>query len=134
MRHARPLHVADPGHGDPESNQVGTLQPTMLVCYEADIDNVFDTRDASGLFQYQTTPALIPDPAWRDRMSGGGPAPTQALAARLIAEGYAGLLVRSFARGAAKTDLNLVIWCWSPSSLRLIDDENRLRRGPPPEA
>ena len=29
-----------------EANQVGALQPTTLVAYEADVHPVFDTRDA----------------------------------------------------------------------------------------
>jgi RES domain-containing protein len=62
-------------------------------------------------------------------MKAGGEARTQAFARRLVAAGYAGLLVRSFARGAGENDLNLVLWAWSdsaPSRLALIDDEGRL--------
>ena len=32
-----------------EANQVGTLQPTTLVAYDADIRPVFDTRDTGSL-------------------------------------------------------------------------------------
>ena len=32
-----------------EANQVGALQPTTLVSYEADIDSVFDGRDVDAL-------------------------------------------------------------------------------------
>ena len=56
-------------------------------------------------------------------------APTQALAERLIAAGFVGLLVRSFARGATPADLNLVLWRWGadpPATLSVIDDEGRL--------
>jgi hypothetical protein len=41
------------------------------------------------------------------------------------------MIVRSFAPGATKDDLNLVLWQWGdslPSRLTLIDDENRLSR------
>ena len=58
-----------------------------------------------------------------------GEAPTQRFARNLIAEGYNGLLVRSFAKGAGLGDMNLVLWKWSasgPSRLELIDDEDRL--------
>ena len=112
-----------------ESNQVGALQPTMLVSYQADIDPIFDTRDGTEMSEYCVTPALIEDAAWRDQMLNGKPVPTQDLAGRLVADGYAGLLARSFAKGASETDLNLVLWAWSPTSLRVIDDEDRLQRG-----
>jgi len=49
----------------------------------------------------------------------------------LIVGGYQGLLVRSFAPGAAADDLNLVLWKWgnaAPARMILIDDENRLSR------
>ena len=64
-------------------------------------------------------------------MRAAGEAKTQAFARRLIAGGYRGLLVRSFAPGASATDLNLVLWRWGdapPARLTLIDDENRLSR------
>lgn len=110
-----------------ESNQVGTLQPTMLLSYQADLVSIFDTRGAAGLARYDATPATIEDPSWRDLMRRDGRSPTQALAVQLMGDGYDGLLVRSFAKGATSTDLNLVIWTWGPSSLRVIDDEHRLR-------
>lgn len=113
-----------------ESNQVGSLQPTVLVSYEADIGPVFDTRDAAAMAARGATSALIEDAAWRDRMLRGDSVPTQNLAARLIADGYVGLRVRSFAKGARATDMNLVLWSWDATSLRVIDDENRLRREP----
>ena len=56
-------------------------------------------------------------------------APTQRFARTLVADGFAGLLVRSFARGAGERDLNLVLYVWSgarPARLRVIDDESRL--------
>ena len=63
-------------------------------------------------------------------MLEGQTAPTQELAQLLIAEGYAGLLTRSFARGTSGVNLNLVLWRWSGDgcSLELIDDEGRLGR------
>ena len=62
-------------------------------------------------------------------MMTSGESRTQKFARRLIATGYAALLVPSFARGASSTDLNLVLWRWgdaSPTSLVLIDDEKCL--------
>ena len=58
---------------------------------------------------------------------------SQALADRLVAAGYVGMLVRSFAAGASPDNINLALWCWGsgrPSRVTLIDDEGRLSRGP----
>ena len=112
-----------------EANQVGALQPTTLVAYEADVRPVFDTRDAKALAGFGMTPEGLASGSWRDDMIANGECETQTFARRLIAEGYAALLVASFARGAAPTDLNLALWRWgdaAPTRLVLIDDENRL--------
>ncbi|SOC35986.1 RES domain-containing protein [Rhizobium subbaraonis] len=114
-----------------EANQVGNLQPTTLVSYEADIDHVFDSRDETGLAAFGMDATSLADTTWRDQMRHVGEARTQSFARRLAQEGFFGLLVRSYAPGATTSDLNLVLWSWSdsaPSRLRLIDDENRLSR------
>ncbi|GFZ86354.1 RES family NAD+ phosphorylase [Sphingobium fuliginis] len=112
-----------------EANQVGDLQPTTIVSYDADIANVFDGRDAAELGKYGMTPTSLGEPAWRDQMKKAGNAHTQIFAESLISEGFNGLLVRSFARGASCEDINLVLWKWSdraPLKLTLIDDDGRL--------
>ncbi|MDN5925698.1 MAG: RES family NAD+ phosphorylase [Hyphomicrobiales bacterium] len=114
-----------------EANQVGNLQPTTLVSYDAEIDGIFDCRDQLALQAEGMDEAALANGIWRDQMKATGEARTQALARKLIASGYRGLLVRSFAPGANETDLNLVLWAWSdaaPSRLILIDDENRLQQ------
>jgi RES domain-containing protein len=114
-----------------EANQVGTLQPTTLVAYDADIAEVFDSRDGAALAAEGMNAAHLADASWRDQMQKGGEALTQAFARRLIAKGFCGLLVRSFAPGTDSDTLNLVLWAWgdaTPSRLTLIDDENRLSR------
>jgi len=82
-----------------EANQVGSLQPTILVSYRADIAPVFDTRDKVQLPAYGMTNEMLADPGWRLAMLDGRRVPTQDFARDLFAEGYAGLLVRSFAKG-----------------------------------
>lgn len=112
-----------------EAHQAGHLQPTTLVSYEAEIERVFDGRDAGLLAGHGMDAAGLADPSWRDQMQRGGEAATQRLARDLIAAGYHALLVRSFAPGTTSTDLNLVLWRWSerlPHRLSLIDDEGRL--------
>ncbi|MCY1563028.1 hypothetical protein D9M68_1005050 [compost metagenome] len=73
----------------------------------------------------------LADGRWREQMKATGEAETQAFARRLAAAGYNGLLVSSYAPGATRADLNLVLWTWgatSPCRLTLIDDEDRLSR------
>ncbi|MEP9380182.1 RES domain-containing protein [Aquabacter sp. CN5-332] len=114
-----------------EANQVGNLQPTTLVSYDAEIGVVFDGRDNVALAAEGMDMASLAGTAWRDEMRTNGEARTQTFARRLIAGDHHGLLVRSFAPGATVDDLNLVIWRWgasAPSRLVLIDDEGRLSR------
>lgn len=114
-----------------EANQVGSLQPTTLVSYNADIERVFDSRDHAALQAKGMDAEALADPTWREQMKTAGEAQTQAFARRLAVAGYHGLLVASFAPGAMADDLNLVLWAWgdkAPHSLTLIDDENRLLR------
>jgi RES domain-containing protein len=113
-----------------EANQIGTLQPTTLVAYEADIGPIFDATDPALLAEQGLTEVDLATDDWRLQMIRGAKAPTQDLAERLKTEGFAGLRVRSFAKGAARDDLNLVLWVWGqdlPTSLRVVDDEGRLR-------
>lgn len=113
-----------------EANQVGTLQPTTLVAYDADIDNVFDASDETALAGHGMTAEALADPSWREFMRTQREAPTQAFARTLFEAGFNGLIVRSYAKGAGPDDLNLVLWRWGepPARLTLIDDENRLSR------
>lgn len=112
-----------------EANQIGSLQPTTLVSYDADIRHIFDARDTVALASQGMDAKMLADPTWRDQMKQRGAAPTQAFARELVEQGFQGLLVRSFAPGTTEDDLNLVIWRWGdapPSRLTLIDDEGRL--------
>ncbi len=112
-----------------EANQVGSLQPTTLVSYQADIEPIVDSRDAVLLASHGMDAAGLADPSWRDQMQRSGEAATQRFARGLITAGYCGLLVRSFAAGTMSADLNLVLWRWGdvlPHRLTLVDDEKRL--------
>ena len=118
----------DPTTALREANQVGSLQPTILVSYAADLGPIFDTRDEDALEQYSMTATLLADPAWRTRMLDGQAVPTQEFASRLIADRFAGLLIRSFAKGAPASDFNIVLWNWTGEGciLDVVDDEDRL--------
>ncbi|MBB3941671.1 RES domain-containing protein [Novosphingobium fluoreni] len=94
------LYVATSPHtAIREANQVGDLQPTTIVAYDSDIDAVFDTRDPVKLARFEMTSEALADPRWRDQMTRGAQARTQAFAKALMAQRYNELLVRSFARG-----------------------------------
>jgi len=120
----------DPATALREANQVGSLQPTVLVCYEADIALIFDTRDDEALDRYDLSAEILADPGWRAKLLDGHSVPTQDFARRLVTDGYSGLLTRSFAKGASGIDLNIVLWRWTGEgcALNIIDDENRLGR------
>jgi RES domain-containing protein len=114
-----------------EANQVGRLQPTTLVAYQAAFESLFDGRDGFALADQGFSLANLTRNSWRDQASAEGAAPTQTLARRLVKAGYSGLMVPSFASGVTAADLNLVLWQWSdrpPTQLELIDDEGGLLR------
>lgn len=114
-----------------EANQVGRLQPTTLVSYDADVEGIFDGRDPAALVAFDMDPEKLADDDWRDAMRRDGVAPTQRFADRLIEAGHAGLFIPSYARGSTRSDLNLVLWRWGahpPHRLTVIDDESRLTR------
>ncbi len=110
-----------------EANQAGSLQPTVLVSYEADVEPILDGLSPEALAPFGATPATLADPAWRQRLLKGSEPPTQTLARRLASESWAGLRVPSYAPGAQGA--NLVLWRWGPerpARLTLVDDEGRL--------
>ena len=108
-----------------EANQAGTLQPTTLVALDADVEPLLDGRSAEALAPFGIAVAALADPAWRDRMLARRPVPTQELAEAAIGQGFIGILVPSYARGARPDALNAVLWRWD-GRLRLVDDTNRL--------
>ena len=114
-----------------EANQVGNLQPTTLVSYDADVEHVFDCRNETALRAHGMDASTLADPTWRDQMKSYGEARTQTFARQLADHGFSGLIVKSFAPGAMDDDTNLVLWIWgsaAPSRLILVDDERRLTR------
>jgi RES domain-containing protein len=117
----------DPVTAMREVSQIGQpLQPTILVSFQADVDPVFDATDAAALAGQGMTPAALAADDWRVHMAEGRDAPTQRLARRLFQTGHAGMLAPSYARMAPPQARNLILWRWSPETLRLIDDEMRL--------
>ena len=110
------------------------MQPLTLCAYEVDVEPVFDTLDEERRRALDVLDSHLACLAWEAEMLAGSIPASQALADRLIAAGYAGVRVRSFAAGAGVDDLNLVMmWEWGserPARVVLIDDEGRLSRRP----
>ena len=107
------------------------MQPLTLCAYEVDAEPVFDAADPARLREHQVLEADLACSTWEADMLERGIAASQRLAERLVAAGYVGMLVRSFAIGAGKEDLNLVMWRWGdayPASVTVIDEEGRLKR------
>ena len=108
-------------------------QPLTLCAYEVDAEPVFDALDEERRRALGVLDSEIACPAWEARMLAGGIPASQALADRLVAAGYAGMRVRSFAAGAGVDDVNLVMWTWGserPVRVALIDDAGRLSGAP----
>lgn len=72
----------------------------------------------------------LADPGWRTRMLERNAVPTQDFARELVADGFAGLLIRSYAKGVSGAAFNIVLWRWANahSELEVVDDEDRLGR------
>ena len=115
-----------------EAQPVGRpMQPLTLCAYEVDAEPVFDAEDPLVLQEANADPSDVACPTWEADMLGGAVAASQVLAERLVAAGYVGMRVRSFALGAGGEDMNLVMWRWGddyPSRVAVIDEEGRLTR------
>lgn len=115
-----------------EAQPVGRpMQPLTLCAYEVDAEPVFDADDAEQLAAAGVVEADLACPTWEADMLDGSVAASQRLADRLIDAGYVGMRVRSFATGAAREDLDLVMWRWGdryPTRVALVDEEGRLAR------
>ena len=113
-----------------EATPIGRpMQPLMLCAYQVDAEPVFDATDPTRLRESDVIEADLACPTWQADMLDRGVAASQSVADRLVAAGYVGILVRSFAVGASKRDLNLVMWRWGdalPTRVALIDEEGRL--------
>ena len=115
-----------------EAQPVGRLmQPLTLCAYEVDAEPVFDATDSGQLRGIGVDDADVACASWEADMLDGAVPVSQRLADRLVAEGYVGMRVRSFAVGASPADLNLVMWRWGtayPIRVSLVDEEGRLAR------
>lgn len=101
------------------------LTPHVLCSYDVDCEDIADLRAASG--------AELADLgcAWGDDLIAGREPASWRIVRDLLAQGQAGMLVRSFANGATAEDHNLVLWRWGPSlphKVTVHDPTGRLPR------
>jgi len=107
------------------------MQPLTICAYEVDAEPVFDALDGERCRAAGVDEVDLACPCWEAEMLAGLVPASQAVADRLVAAGYVGMRVRSFAAGARGDDLNLVMWRWGaerPARVVLVDDEDRLSR------
>ncbi len=105
------------------------MQPLMLCAYDVDAESVFNALSEECCRSLGVSKYDLACSTWEADMLAGVVPASQALADRLRAAGYAGMLVRSFAAGVGSDDRNLVVWKWGQDQLAridLIDDEGRL--------
>ena len=125
-----PYTSLDPLTAIREAQPLGRpMQPLTLCAYEVDVEPVFDTLDKMQRRALGVSNSDLACPTWEAEMLAGSIPTSQALADRLIAAGYAGMRVRSFAAKTHADNLNLVLWTWGtdrPVRVVLIDDEGRL--------
>ena len=105
------------------------IQPVLLAAYKVDCSPILDATRPEPMAREGVRAEDLDPPDWRrDRDRGRIPA-CWAVADRLIARGYAGMLVPAFFRGAGPDDRNLVLWTWGdslPSRIQLMDAEGCL--------
>ncbi len=89
------------------------LTPYVLCSYDIDCEDIADLRNDAGRDALGLSLDDL-DCAWGDALIAGREPASWPIARRLLADGYAGILVPSFARGATSDDHNLVLWRWGP--------------------
>jgi RES domain-containing protein len=103
-------------------------QPMTLVAYQVDCADIVELHDPA-IQQLLDITASDLACAWEMLALNNQTPPTWLLADRLLAEGIAGIVVRSFAPGCTEANRNLVLLDWSadkPHKVQVIDDLSRL--------
>ncbi len=113
-----------------EGNQgfAGKIEPCVLCSYEVDCADITDLRTDAACVALGVVFEDLACP-WAMLALERKPVSSQQLAARLIAEGQAGVLVPSFAVGSGPDSHNLVLWRWGPKlphRVRVHDPSGRL--------
>jgi RES domain-containing protein len=89
------------------------LTPYVLVSYDVDCDDIADLRSDADRAGHAVVLADLACP-WGDDLIAGREPASWGVVRRLVTDGFAGILVPSFANGATSDDQNLVLWRWGP--------------------
>jgi len=102
-----------------EVRRAGGIGQFVMIGYRADQHPIFDAGNNVAMAHYGMSTERLADTGWFAAMMNSQPVPTHDFAMELINDGYAGLLVRSFVRGAMRENLNLVLWQWNVGNNKL---------------
>lgn len=101
----------------------------MTICeYDVDCDDILDLTDSDVCKHEGIDPNDLAC-GWLSYQLRGEIAPSQKIALDSINRGQAGIIVPSFASGAAKGAKNLVLWSWEddrPHKVTVYDPNARL--------
>jgi RES domain-containing protein len=89
------------------------LTPYVLCSYDVDCEDIADLLTDAERASLGVALADLAC-AWGDALIAGRKPESWGVVRRLLADGFAGMLVPSFANGAADDDQNLVLWRWGP--------------------
>lgn len=104
------------------------FDPLTVCSYDVDCDNVADLASEGGRSKHEIILSDLGCP-WMLLAGEGKLVPSWIVARRLMSEGFAGILVPSFAPGATGSDVNLVLWTWDdalPHKITPYDPYERL--------
>ena len=104
------------------------IDPLVLCSYEVDCEDVVDLTNPNVRLGLSISPTDLSGGWLLSAQSGETPSSWE-VAKRLIASDVAGVIVPSFAPGAATDDRNLVLWRWGPDlpcRVSVHDPSNRL--------
>jgi RES domain-containing protein len=102
--------------------------PYTMCSYDLDCDDIADLRTPDGRALHEVN---LDDMscAWMNFLLAGKDPPSWSVARCLISEGFAGMLVPSFAPGATADKANMVLWDWSdkaPHQAVVFDPKGQL--------
>jgi RES domain-containing protein len=104
------------------------LAPYVVCSYDVDCEDIADLRDEAGRAKHGVGLAEL-SYAWAADVAARKEPASWAVARRLLASGWAGILTPSFANGATAGDQNLVLWRWGrdlPHRVAVYDPSGRL--------
>jgi len=104
------------------------MPPLTLCDYDVDCDPIADLSTEAAREELSVSLADLSCP-WMALMEDGDRVPSWAIAERLVAEGFVGILVPSFFPGASQRHVNLVLFNWGehlPTLVRVFDPTGRL--------